>query len=69
MVESRNAFPADRRPRIHIWPAGTGAAYSFGPCGVRIVKPSIGGAVEDALAEVRNQPAVIIYEGASHVRS
>lgn len=57
---------ADRRPRIHIWPRREGADFSFGPCGARSEFPTIGRAVEVALAAVNHAPSVIIFEGADH---
>jgi hypothetical protein len=54
---------ADRRPRIHIWPKQEGAAFSIGPCGMQRDQPTIGRAVDLALASIGHVPAVIIYEG------
>lgn len=43
---------ADNRPRIHIWPHPSGAAWSLGPRGPRTFAPTPGGALSGALALV-----------------
>jgi hypothetical protein len=56
---------ADRRPRIHVWLRSETAEFSFGPCGDRCQQPTVGRAVELALATINHAPAVIIFEGMS----
>lgn len=62
---SRSMTRADARPRIHIWPEGEFAAWSAGPTGSRIVKPTPGAALDHAL-DVLGRPAgaVVILEEA-----
>ena len=65
---SKNPFltwpGADARRRIHIWP-GDRPAYSFGPASAKFHTEAgtVGAAVEEALAQIGYEPAVIIYEG------
>jgi hypothetical protein len=54
---------ADARRRIHIRSVGERASYSLGATGRPIEAKSIGDAVDQALAGIGHEPAVIIYEG------
>lgn len=54
---------ADERPRFHVWPHGTGARFRYGVSGMIHDAPSIGAAVERAVAAIDGRDAVIIYEG------
>ena len=54
---------ADARHRIHIRSVGEGATYALGATGRQHRAESIGEAVDQALAGIGHEPAVIIYEG------
>lgn len=54
---------ADERPRIHIWPHGSGARFRHGVSGMLHEAHSISEAVERAVAAIDGRDAVIIYEG------
>lgn len=54
---------ADGRRRIHIRSVGEGATYSLGATARPIAADSVAEAVDQALAGIGHEPAVIIYEG------
>lgn len=54
---------ADARRRIHIRSVGERASYALGATGRQHMADSLGDAVDQALAGIGHEPAVIIYEG------
>jgi hypothetical protein len=54
---------ADARRRIHIRSFGDRASYSLGATGRAIEAASVGEALDQALAGIGYEQAVIIYEG------
>lgn len=54
---------ADGRRRIHIRTIAGGATYALGATGRPHMADSEGEALEQALAGIGHEPAVIIYEG------
>ncbi|WP_347271189.1 hypothetical protein [Rhizorhabdus histidinilytica] len=54
---------ADARRRIHIRSVGERVAWSFSPREQPFHTETIGAAVEEALAQIGHEDAVIIYEG------
>jgi hypothetical protein len=53
----------DARPRIEVFDDGTRARYRFGATGMLHDAPSVGDAVETAIAALGGARAVIIFEG------
>ena len=58
----------DHRPRIHIrrHPANGTVSWSFGPCGPLHHAPTPGAAFEAIVDDIRDEQAVIFWEGSFH---
>lgn len=54
---------ADARRRIHLRSVGDRASYSLVATARPIMADSLGDALDQALAGISHEPAVIIYEG------